>query len=137
MNNSNRLRRTILSWLFWAIALFVLYLVGTNLLEEGLSVTWLNVITTVLTLVVLAPLAIFSLTVHQPEGRLGIRLTQFLSWFGVLLSFIGVIGSIMVLYSELENKQQIAYGLAVVPPLYIGGFLLLFWVLVKLEGKAQ
>ena len=68
------------------------------------------------------------------KGGFSIRLFQFLALTYPLVYIIGLISSISVLYSEMENKQEIAKWLASMSLIQLTFIVLLFIVGIQVEN---
>ncbi|MDX1352693.1 MAG: hypothetical protein R3254_06745 [Thiomicrorhabdus sp.] len=135
MDHLNWFLRKLSSFLILAIVLFVVYQVALNLFQAGLSVTFLNTVAIISTLVIITPLAIFSSTAHNLDGKMS--LTSFLAWLGTFITFVGVISSILVAYSDIQNSEQIAQQVAMISPVYNVVFFGWFLLMVKREERGQ
>ena len=100
---------TVIIYSFIGYLIFSLF----NIDLSSISVTTINVISGILVVIFGSSLAIVGIMANDSgEGGLSIGLVQFVMLSYPFVYLIGLISSISVLYSEMENKQEIAKWLA-------------------------
>jgi len=122
------------------IAYFGYGIVGVLLEVNYLSVTWLNWIFGVITLVIGTPLAIVGAMANDSgKGGFLIGSIQFLLLSIPLVYLIGLIGSISVLYMDkFENQQETAIWFASLTGIHlmiVAVFVGMIWFKEKTESR--
>lgn len=111
----NKLRQLLSNLYFLIIYLFIAYVffVVASEIFGTLSVTGMNIALGIITLTIGAALAIGGLMANDSgRGKFFMLTFQFLALSYPLVYLIGLISSIAVLYSDMENKQTIAFWLS-------------------------
>ena len=99
------------------------------------SVTNINVVSGILAVIIGFGLAMAGAMANDSgKGGFSIRLFQFVALTYPLVYLIGLISSISVLYSEMENKQEIAKWLASMSLIQLTFIVLLFIVGIQVEN---
>lgn len=103
---------------------FLGYIVYNLFLEaldfSSMSVTTINVVSALLALFAGTPLTIAGAMANDSgKGGFTVGIIQFFTLSYLLVFFIGLISSIVLLYTDIENKVEIARWVAVVSPLQL------------------
>ena len=105
-----------------AIISLIAYFTYVVVLEifGSLSVTGMNITLSIITVFVGLPLSIASAMANDSgKGGFVINTFQFLGLTYFLVYLIGLISSISVLYSDIENKEELAFWLASMPGIHL------------------
>lgn len=117
------------------LAGYFLYLFGSSIIE-GISVTWVNIIMTIISLPLMAGLMVVGTMAATAPGRKGFgsSLLVFLALSYPAVFFIGLIASISMLYSDYEAKETIAMWLASMSVIHLLVLVALFASLLAIES---
>ncbi len=99
---------------------YILFSLISPLIETPLSVTWINIISGIVLIFVGTPIMIAGAMANDSgKGGVVIHTIQFLTMSYPLTYLIGLIGSIAVLYSDLDNSEEIALWLALMSGIHL------------------
>ena len=110
----------------YSLAGLFLYTVVSEIFGT-LSVTGLNIVLGIITMLIGGVLAITGVMANDSgKGGLFVLTLQFLSISYPLIYLIGLVSSILMLYSDFENKELIAFWLASIAGIQLLVIVILF-----------
>ncbi len=114
---------------------YFIYNLVLSAVDMSMSVTSINVISTLLFVFIGLPIIISGVMANDSgKGGFTIKTVQFLTLSYLFIYFIGLVGSIGLLYSDIDNKNMLAKYLASASVIELT-VIALFFALIFLKEK--